>query len=49
MVSTDIAQAVSSVRKMAEMDIDIIIFGHGKPLLSDVRTKLEALIERSQG
>ncbi|UCB42359.1 MAG: MBL fold metallo-hydrolase [Dehalococcoidales bacterium] len=49
MVSTDLVAAVDSVKKMAELDLDIICFGHGKPLFGDAHSRLLALVERSGG
>jgi glyoxylase-like metal-dependent hydrolase (beta-lactamase superfamily II) len=49
MVSTDMEEAITSVRKMAELDIEIICFGHGRPLFADARGRLQSLIERSEG
>ena len=46
MVSTDLAAAVGSVKKMAELTPEIICFGHGKPLFVDAHSRLLALIER---
>ena len=47
MVSTDMVEAVSSVKVIAELDLDIICFGHGRPLFDDAHNRLVALIERS--
>lgn len=49
MVSTDMVEAIASVRKMAELDIEIICFGHGRPLFEDAHGRLISLIERSGG
>lgn len=49
MVSTDLPRALASVKQMAELDVDIILFGHGRPLAEDAHAKLAALIERTQG
>ncbi len=49
MVSTNIAEAMNSVKKMAQLDFDILCFGHGRPLTGCVRTKLTALIEKTRG
>ena len=49
MVSTDLVAAIASVKKMAELDLEIICFGHGRPLFEGVHGRLTALIERSVG
>ncbi|HEY31569.1 MAG TPA: MBL fold metallo-hydrolase [Dehalococcoidia bacterium] len=49
MVSTDMVAAVDSVKKMAELDLEIICFGHGKPLFEDAHGRLLALIECNGG
>ena len=45
MVATDFAQAIHSVRKMAELDFDILCFGHGKPFIGDASRKMRDLID----
>jgi glyoxylase-like metal-dependent hydrolase (beta-lactamase superfamily II) len=47
MVSTDMEEAIASVKIMAELDIKIICFGHGRPLFKDAGSRLQTLIERS--
>ena len=47
MVSTDMVEAISSVKKMSELDVKIICFGHGRPLFEDANGRLLSLIERS--
>ena len=49
MVSTDMEEAITSVKIMAELDLQIICFGHGRPLFRDARGRLQALIESSEG
>jgi len=46
MASTDLIQAIGSVRRIAQLDLDILCFGHGRPLTGDVRTKMQELIEK---
>ena len=46
MVSTDPAQAIDSVKRMAQLDFDIICFGHGRPLTGDVHNKMQKLLEK---
>jgi glyoxylase-like metal-dependent hydrolase (beta-lactamase superfamily II) len=45
-VSTDVEVAKSSVRRMAEMDIDILCLGHGRPIMQNASENLRALIKR---
>ena len=49
MVAMNFKEAVDSVRKIAGLDIDILCFGHGKPLNEDVHAKLLKLVERIGG
>jgi len=49
MVSSNLTQAVDSVKKMAELDFDILCFGHGRPVTEDARARLGALVEKSGG
>ena len=49
MVSTDLVAAIASVKKMVELDLEIICFGHGRPLFEDAHGRLLALIEHSGG
>lgn len=44
-VATDFAEAMHSIRKMAELDFDILCFGHGKPFIGDASPKMRDLIE----
>jgi glyoxylase-like metal-dependent hydrolase (beta-lactamase superfamily II) len=44
MVSTDLAQAVDSVKRIAQLDFDILCFGHGKPITKDASTRAKQLI-----
>jgi len=46
MASTDLTQAIDSVRRMAQLDFDSLCFGHGRPLTTDVHTKMQELLER---
>jgi len=48
MASTDLTKAIDSVRRMAQLDFDILCFGHGWPLTGDVGTKMQDLIERTK-
>jgi len=44
--STDLTQAIDSVKRMAQLDFDILCFGHGRPLTGDVHSKMLDLIEK---
>ena len=44
--TTDFNQAVSSIEKMAQLDIDTICFGHGRPIIEDVKGRLVRLLEK---
>jgi len=44
MASTDLTQAMESVKRMARLDFDVLCFGHGRPLTGDVHAKMQELI-----
>lgn len=44
--STDMTQAIDSVKVMAQLDFDILCFGHGRPLTEDVGSKMQELIDK---
>lgn len=46
MVSTNRTQAIDSLRKMAQLDVDVLGLGHGRPITEGTRTKLLELVER---
>ena len=46
MASTNLTQAIDSVKRMAQLDFDILCFGHGRPLTDDVHSKMLDLIEK---
>jgi len=46
MVSTDLAQAIDSVKRIARLDFDILCFGHGKPITKDASARLKQLIAK---
>ncbi len=43
MVSTDMAQAVESVRKLAGLDFEVLVLGHGRPVTRGARAWVQAL------
>ncbi len=45
-VSTDVEVAKSSIRRMADMDIDILCVGHGRPIMHHASANLHALVKR---
>ena len=45
-VTPDIAEAKRSFRKVAEMDVDILCFGHGAPLLGNAAAAIRAFAEK---
>lgn len=44
MVSTNLIQAKDSIKRIAQLDFDIMCFGHGQPLTGDAYTKMQELI-----
>ena len=46
LVSTDLTQALNSVRRIAQLDFDIVCFGHGRPLTKDAPAKVQDLIRK---
>ncbi len=40
LVSSDLTQAIESVKRMSQLDFDILCFGHGRPLRVDVGRKM---------
>ena len=48
MASTDLTQAIDSVRRIARLDFNILCFGHGRPLSGDVHSKVQDLVERTK-
>ena len=46
MASSDLAQAIDSIKRIAQLDFDILCLGHGLPLSDDAHTKIQDLIER---
>jgi glyoxylase-like metal-dependent hydrolase (beta-lactamase superfamily II) len=45
-VSTDVEEARLSVRKMAQMDIEVLCLGHGQPIMQNANASLQALVKR---
>ena len=49
LISVDNAQARESVRKLAELPIDVLCCGHGEPILAGANEKIRALLARENG
>ncbi len=47
-VSTDLTQAIDSVKRIARLDFDILCFGHGKPLTRDASANVRDLIKKHE-
>jgi len=45
-VSTDLPQAIDSIKRIAQLDFDILCFGHGRPLTEDASAKVQDLIKK---
>ena len=48
MVSTDLTQAVDSVKRIAQLDFDILCFGHGRPITKDASAKVHQWIRKNK-
>lgn len=48
MVSSDLTQAVESIKRIAQLDFSILCFGHGLPLYDVAHAKIQDLIEKSK-
>ena len=44
--TTDLNQAVASVEKMTQLDIETLCFGHGRPITEDAKGRLMRLLEK---
>ena len=47
-VSSDLTQTIESVKQIAQLDFDILCFGHGKPLTKDALTEVHDLIKKHE-
>ena len=47
MASTNLRQAADSVKELAQLDFDILCFGHGRPLTTNARTEVQELIDKT--
>lgn len=48
MASADLTQAMDSVEMVAQLDFDVLCFGHGRPLTGNVHSKMQDLVERNK-
>ena len=46
--STDLAQAIESLKKLAQLDFEILCFGHGSPLTTNASATVQELINKFQ-
>ena len=46
LVSTDLSQAIDSVKRIDQLDFDALCFGHGRPLTKDAAAKVQDLIKK---
>jgi glyoxylase-like metal-dependent hydrolase (beta-lactamase superfamily II) len=44
--TTDISQAIASIEKMTQLDVETICFGHGRPITEDANGRLRRLLEK---
>ena len=44
--TTDISQAIASIEKMTQLDVETICFGHGRPITEDANGRLLRLLEK---
>ncbi|MDO9334099.1 MAG: MBL fold metallo-hydrolase [Dehalococcoidales bacterium] len=45
-VSTNLQEVRSSIRRMAELDVEILCVGHGRPIMQNAKASLQALVTR---
>ncbi len=48
MVSTNLRQAIDSVKGLAQLDFDILCVGHGRPLTTNARIRVQEVIEKTR-
>lgn len=46
LVSNDLPRAIDSIKRIAQLDFDIICFGHGRPLTKDAPAKVQDLLKK---
>jgi len=47
-VSTDLPQAIDSIKRIAQLDFDVLCFGYGRPLTKDASAKVQDLIKKQR-
>ncbi len=45
-VSTDLSQAIDSIKQIARLDFDVLCFGHGRPIVKDASARVQDLIKK---
>ena len=45
-ISSDVSQAKESVKRIAQLDFDILCCGHGKPIIGGASARVRDWIER---
>ena len=45
MISTNFGQAIDSVKRVAQLDFNVLCFGHGKPITKDASATVQGLIK----
>jgi len=48
LVSSDLEQAIDSIKRIAQLDFDIICFGHGDPLTKNALVKVQNLLKKQE-
>lgn len=48
MVRKSTRQARDSVKKLGQLDVDTICFGHGRPMTDSARTRLQELVKKNE-
>ncbi|MFC1897291.1 MBL fold metallo-hydrolase [Chloroflexota bacterium] len=46
LISTDLPQAIDSIKRIARLDFDTLCFGHGRPLAKNASAKVQGLIKK---
>ena len=46
--TTDISQAIASIEKMTQLDVETICFGHGRPITEDAKRTFGEIAGKSQ-
>ncbi|MFC1984037.1 MBL fold metallo-hydrolase [Chloroflexota bacterium] len=46
LISSDLEQAIDSIKRIAQLDFDILCFGHGRPLTKNASAKVQDLLKK---